>query len=177
MSDEAIRDISDASQHGDSDAASPDEEVDGSTMPRSPPSRPALERDTTRLRSKYKILKTALQEERIAQIDDVIEKLEATEQRTGDAVGMDELARLEARRREKLAAAHRRKRVRVEAIIEDYKSRVQAIQNEKEVPCFPSDPLIDKAAEKEILRSQQRKHHSRTSTRPSSSSSFIHGAR
>lgn len=129
MSDEAIRDISDASQGRESHDSSAGEDFDGSNMPRSPPSRPALERDTVRLRSKYKILKTALLEERIAQIDGAIDKIDTAEGHNGPS----ELTRLEARRREKLVAAHERKRVKVAAIIEDYKARVHSIQDEKEV--------------------------------------------
>lgn len=98
-------------------------------MARSPPSRGALERESGKLRSKFKILRQALHEEQLAEIEQQIEQIKTD----ADPAVTVELRKLKERRVERTMSAHSRKRVKVEAIINEYKSRVQSIQDEKTV--------------------------------------------
>lgn len=124
MSDDSseIGDISDV----DNLSEEQDELVDTT---RSPPSKGNLEREANKLRSKFKILREALAEEKMTDINQEIQKVE---QGNHPALGK-ELQELERRRAEKTTIAHERKRVKVENIVNDYKSKVQAFDDEKRV--------------------------------------------
>lgn len=116
----SIGDISELSNVSDG------EEV---VMSRSPPSRGHLEKESNKLRSKFKILRQALHEEKLAMVNKRIEAIE----RDANPTVAEELSRLEAKRAEKLLAAHERKRVKVEVIVNEYRSRMQAINDERKV--------------------------------------------
>jgi hypothetical protein len=96
---------------------------------RSPPSKSNLEREANKLRSKFKILREALAEEKMTDINQEIQKVEKGNH---PAFGK-ELQELERRRAERTTIAHGRKRVKVENIVNDYKSKVQAFDDEKRV--------------------------------------------
>lgn len=123
--------LSDHSSIGSiSDLGGLSEEDEGTApSPRSPPSRGNLEREANKLRSKFKILKEALKEEKVAEITQNI-----------DAIDNDnhpdiktELVEVEKRRGEKLKITHERKRVKVEAILNEYKAKAQALEDERKV--------------------------------------------
>lgn len=117
----SIGDISELSNVSDRE-----EEV---AMSRSPPSRGHLEKESSKLRSKFKILRQALHEEKLAMVNKRIEAIE----RDANPKIAEKLSRLEAKRAERLLAAHERKRVKVEVIVNEYRSRMQAINDERKV--------------------------------------------
>lgn len=124
-----IKDISDLSGASDTDPGEP------ISTSRSPPSRGALERETSKLRSKYRILRNALIEERVSQVEK-----QMTEVEEGRIPGLQaQLEDLEDGRRTRLRVAHKRKQVKVGTILNDYKCKVQAVHDEKLVRS-PSAP-------------------------------------
>lgn len=119
-----------------STSTSAEEEVDETVtnMAKSPPSKGQLDRETGKLRSKYKILREALLEERLAEVDEAIAEVEEGGDGLGSRLG-DGAEQVERRRRERLQVAYERKRVKVEAIVHDYQAKVQSISDEQHV--FP----------------------------------------
>jgi thioesterase domain-containing protein len=115
---------------------SDDEELNLGTL-KAPPSRGNLEKETGRLRLKYKILREALVEEKLTKVDQEIEDIE-----TGrNPAVQEELDALETRRKERTTMAYERKRVQVDAIVSDYKAKVQAFQDEQAVN-FACDQVL-----------------------------------
>lgn len=105
---------------------------DGETeivMGRNPPSRGHLEKESSKLRSKFKILREALIDEKLADLDQKIEEIE----RDADPAVAHELRRLENQRKERLRTSHERKRAKVETILNEYKSRVQEVEDTQRV--------------------------------------------
>lgn len=132
-----IGEISDQSTN-----TSAEEEVDEAitNMSKSPPSKGQLDRETGKLRSKYKILREALLEERLAEVDEAIAEVEEGGDGLGSRLG-DSAEEVERRRRERLQVAHERKRVKVEAVVNDYQAKVQSINDEQRV--LPQAPSAD----------------------------------
>ncbi|PJF18257.1 hypothetical protein PSACC_01913 [Paramicrosporidium saccamoebae] len=124
MSDDSseIGDISDVGNLSD-------DQDEAMETTRSPPSKSNLEREANKLRSKFKILREALAEEKMA---DINQEIEEVKKGSHPALGK-ELQELERRRAERTTVSHERKRVKVENIVNDYKSKVQALDDEKRV--------------------------------------------
>lgn len=100
--------------------------IEGEALQGSPPIRGNLEKDSDKLRSKYKIVKEALMEERLAEVDRDIEEVE-----DGRHGGLAEaLANADRMREERVAVAQERKKVKVETILNEYKAIAQGIKDE-----------------------------------------------
>lgn len=127
---------------------------------KSPPSRGSLEKDANKLRSKFKILRQALLEEKLADVNRAIRDVE--DERNMELV--EGLGAIEARRGEQKRVAQQRKRLKLETIIKDYKSKLQEIRDEKLVSlglslCAPT--TVSQAAEDEITRSLRKRPQAR----------------
>lgn len=126
----SIGEISDVSNFSEEE---PSKVTSTTTTNQSPPSRSNLEREASKLRAKFKILREGLTDEKLAKVNQTIKDIEE---------GLDpkvaqELQLVEARRAERTIIAHERKRVKVDAIINDYKAKIQALQDEKRVNTPP----------------------------------------
>lgn len=124
----------DVKEHSDIGELSDASNLSSPTTPeidttRSPPSRGNLERESTKLRSKFKILKQALDEEKVAGINRNIDDLEK-----GDHPEVkEELNEATKRKTERMAAAHEKKRAKMGTVINDYQATVQSIKDEGKV--------------------------------------------
>lgn len=99
------------------------------SSPRSPPSMSNLQKDTEQLQKKFKIVKAALTEAKLDKVNQKIEEIEG-----GEHPGIkEEMDEAEKRRTERLTVAHERKRVKVEAILNEYQAKAQAFEDEKRV--------------------------------------------
>lgn len=94
-----------------------------------PPAKGLLERETGKLKSKYKILKKALIEGRLAKVNQELETMGE-----GRAVELAaDLATIDERQTEVIRVAAERKRLKTETILAEYKARIQEIFDEKQV--------------------------------------------
>lgn len=96
---------------------------------KTPPSKGNLERETGKLKSKYKILRKALIEEKLGQVNKEIEDIEA-----GRAPELaQDIADIDKRNAHAVKVAEERRRLKAESILAEYTARVQEILDEKQV--------------------------------------------